>query len=212
MVQSGVVPVFHNSDVAVALSIIEALSRGGATCVEFTNRGDHAVDVFAEIERELASRNPSVILGVGSVIDAPTAAAFLNRGAGFVVGPTFHEDVATTCNRRKVAYVPGCATATEVSRAHESGAEIVKLFPGGALGGPPFLKALRGPCPWISAMPTGGVDPTIESLGSWFDAGAACVGMGSKLITRDILEASDWDGLERAMADTLAIVGSIRGR
>jgi 2-dehydro-3-deoxyphosphogluconate aldolase/(4S)-4-hydroxy-2-oxoglutarate aldolase len=152
-----------------------------------------------------------MITGVGSVVDPGTATLYINNGASFVVGPVLNPDVARACNRRKVPYSPGCGTASEISAAEELGCEIVKIFPGAEVGGPSFVKAVKGPCPWTSIMPTGGVEPTEASLSAWFKAGVACVGIGSNLITKEILAAKDWDALARKVAETLAIVKKVRG-
>ena len=210
MVDIGVVPLFHHSDPETAKQAVAALARGGARIVEFTNRGDHALEAFVELEKFTAAAYPQVILGVGSVIDAPTAAAFINAGASFVVCPSLDAEVVRLCNRRKVGVVPGCATTTEIVTAHELGCEIVKAFPGGQLGGPGFVKAVRGPIPSASIMPTGGVDITEESLTAWFEAGVACVGIGSKLVRKDLIEAGDWEALEQAMSDVIGIVSRLR--
>lgn len=206
----GLVPLFHHPDVEVGREIIGALARGGARVVEFTNRGDHALEAFSELEKASAADHPDIILGAGSVIDAPTAAAYINAGANFVVSPTLDRGVAELCNRRKVAHIPGCATATEIVAAHEVGCEIVKVFPGGLVGGPAFVKAVRGPIPAASLMPTGGVDVTRESLSGWFEAGVPCVGIGSKLVGKDIVEAADWDTLERRTADVIQLITELR--
>jgi 2-dehydro-3-deoxyphosphogluconate aldolase / (4S)-4-hydroxy-2-oxoglutarate aldolase len=195
MLDVGVVPLFHHDDPDVAVEVVRAVAAGGCRVVEFTNRGAFAHDVFAALERACRRELPDVVLGAGSVVDGGTAALYLNLGAAFIVGPALNADVARVCNRRKVAYLPGCATATEVGQAEELGCEIVKLFPGDVAGGPAFVKALRGPSPWTSVMPTGGVEPTPASLGAWFDAGAVCVGIGGRLITSALVEARDWDGL-----------------
>lgn len=210
MVDTGLVPVFHHSDLATAQSIVDALSRGGARVIEFTNRGDHAFEVFSELERLCADEYPDVILGAGTVIDEATAATYLNLGASFIVGPSVDEGVARVCNRRKVAYLPGTATPTEIARAHELGAEIVKVFPGGQVGGPGYIKAVLGPVPWASLMPTGGVDTTEESLSGWFDAGVTCVGIGSKLVSKDIVAQGDWEALRQRTADAIATIARIR--
>jgi 2-dehydro-3-deoxyphosphogluconate aldolase/(4S)-4-hydroxy-2-oxoglutarate aldolase len=210
MVEVGLVPVFHHGDLGAAQSIVGALSRGGARVIEFTNRGDHAFEVFSELEKMCAAEYPEVILGVGTVIDEATAALYLNLGANFIVGPSFDKSVAIVCNRRKVAYIPGTATPTELARAHELGSEIVKIFPGGLIGGPEYVKTLLGPVPWAMLMPTGGVDVTEESLSAWFGAGVACVGIGSKLVSSDIATRGDWDALEQITADTISIIANLR--
>jgi len=210
MIETGLVPVFHHDDVATAEAIVNALARGGTRLVEFTNRGDHAVEVFSSLERLCRDEYPDVILGVGSVVDPVTAGMYVNAGANFVVGPTLNAEVAKLCNRRKVAYSPGCATASEISAAEELGAEIVKIFPGGLIGGPAFVKAIKGPMPWTLLMPTGGVDVTEESLRGWFEAGVACVGIGSKLISSDLVDDGDWGTLQRRVADVLETIARIR--
>ena len=210
MVETGLVPVFHHSDLATARSIVDALSRGGARVIEFTNRGDHAFEVFSELERLCADEYPDVIMGAGTVIDEATAATYLNVGANFIVGPSIDEGVARVCNRRKVAYLPGTATPTEIARAHELGSEIVKVFPGGQVGGPGYIKAVLGPVPWASLMPTGGVDTSEESLSAWFDAGVTCVGIGSKLVSKDVIARGDWEGLRHSTADAIATIARIR--
>ena len=210
MIDVGMVPVFHNDDIKTARSIVAALSRGGARAVEFTNRGDHAFEIFSELERYCSSEHPDVMLGAGTVVDEITAGTYINLGANFVVGPSLDRRVAEVCNRRKVAYSPGCASATEIAFAHELGCEIVKVFPGGLVGGPAFVKAVRGPCPWALLMPTGGVDITRESLTDWFAAGVPCVGIGSKLVSKDLVEAADWTTLEQRTADVLSTISSVR--
>jgi 2-dehydro-3-deoxyphosphogluconate aldolase/(4S)-4-hydroxy-2-oxoglutarate aldolase len=210
MIDVGLVPVFHNDDIDTARSIVGALSRGGARAIEFTNRGDHAFEIFSTLERYCSSEHPQVILGAGTVVDETTAGTYINLGANFVVGPSLDRRVAEVCNRRKVAYSPGCASATEIASAHELGCEIVKVFPGGLVGGPAFVKAVRGPCPWALLMPTGGVDITRESLTDWFAAGVPCVGIGSKLVSKDLVEAADWTTLEQRTADVLSTISSVR--
>lgn len=192
MLSTGLVPVFYNADVEVAKKVVEACSAGGAVVVEFTNRGDFAPEVFKELSQYFSKTSPEIILGVGSVIDEPTAALYIAYGANFVVGPLLNETIARLCNRRKVAYIPGCGSVSEISYAEELGAEIVKIFPGDSVGGPGFVKAVLGPCPWTRIMPTGGVDATEESIKAWFEAGVACVGIGSKLIRKDLVAAENW--------------------
>jgi 2-dehydro-3-deoxyphosphogluconate aldolase/(4S)-4-hydroxy-2-oxoglutarate aldolase len=192
MLSTGLVPVFYNADVEVAKMVVEACSAGGASVVEFTNRGDFAPEVFKQLSQYFGKTSPEIILGVGSVIDEPTAALYIAYGANFVVGPLLNEAVARVCNRRKVAYMPGCGSVSEISYAEELGVEIVKIFPGDSVGGPDFVKAVLGPCPWTRIMPTGGVDATEESIKAWFEAGVACVGIGSKLIRKDLVAAGNW--------------------
>jgi 2-dehydro-3-deoxyphosphogluconate aldolase/(4S)-4-hydroxy-2-oxoglutarate aldolase len=212
MIDQGVIPVFYHPDVEVCTKVIQACANGGAKCIEFTNRGEFAAHVFFEVTRHFAKADPSVIMGVGSVVDAPTAGVFIANGAKFVVGPLTNPDVAKLCNRRKIPYSPGCGSATEIGHAEELGCEIVKVFPGGSVGGPEFVKAMLGPCPWTRIMPTGGVDATEESLTQWFKAGVACVGIGSNLITKELLAAKDYSGVEKKVRETIALIRKIRGK
>lgn len=206
----GVVPVFYNSDIGVAKKIAVACFKGGARAVEMTNRGDHAVDVFAELEKFCKKELPELILGVGSVIDAPTATIYIAHGANFVVGPVLDEETAILCNKHKIPYSPGCGSATEIQKAHSLGVEFCKVFPGREVGGPGFVKSILGPCPWTSIMPTGGVNITEESLFEWFSAGVACVGIGSKLITKEIVEKKDFEKLASNVKKVINIIKKIR--
>lgn len=208
----GVAPVFYHADPEVCLNVIRACSRGGAKAIEFTNRGDFAVDLFGELARELQKTDPDIILGIGSVIDAPTAAMFLNRGARFIVSPCLVEDVAKVCNRRMTAYFPGCGSVTEIGQAHELGCEIVKLFPGASVGGADFVKAVLGPMPWTKIMPTGGVDPDEASIAKWFGSGIVAAGMGSKLITDAAVKSGDWAGIEAQVKKTVDAIAAFRAK
>jgi 2-dehydro-3-deoxyphosphogluconate aldolase / (4S)-4-hydroxy-2-oxoglutarate aldolase len=211
MMDIGVIPIFCHPEVEVCKKVIEACANGGARCIEFTNRSEFAAQVFLELTRHFTKADPSVIMGVGSMVDAPTAAIYIANGARFVVGPVLNPEVARLCNRRKIAYVPGCGSASEISAAEELGCEIVKIFPAASLGGPDFVKAILAPCPWTRIMPTGAVDPTEESLRAWFGAGVAAVGMGATLITRQVLEKQDYAGLEAKVRATVQLIRTIRG-
>ncbi len=210
MQAEGLVPLFYHANPETVTQVIGAVARGGAHLLEFTNRGDGAVDVFSAVIGGIATTYPDVILGVGSVEDAPTAALYIARGANFIVGPNFNPDVARLCNRRKVPYMPGCGSVTEIATAEEAGVEIVKLFPGEVFG-PRFVKAVRGPRPWTSIMPTGGVTPDEDNLRGWFEAGVACVGMGSNLLRADWIKAGEFGQIETLVAQTLALIKTIRG-
>ncbi len=212
IVETGLVPVFYHPDVEVVKNVAAAVAAGGARALEFTNRGDFAPQVFAELARHIARAHPQLILGVGSVVDAPTAAYYLASGASFVVGPVLNAEVARLCNRRKIAYSPGCGSATEISAAEELGVEIVKVFPGDSVGGPNFVKSMLGPCPWTRLMPTGGVEATRESLAAWFKAGVAAVGIGTNLIREDLLAAGQFDVIAANTAQALAWVAQARGQ
>ena len=210
MMGQGVIPVFYHPDAETCVNVIQACANGGARCIEFTNRGDFAAHVFLDVARHFAKADPSVIMGVGSVVDAPTAGIYIANGARFVVGPILNADVARVCNRRMIPYSPGCGSASEISYAQELGCEIVKVFPGESVGGPTFVKNVLGPMPWTRIMPTGGVDPDEKSLREWFGAGIVAAGMGSKLITNDLLKAGDWKGIEDRVRKTVDLISSIR--
>jgi 2-dehydro-3-deoxyphosphogluconate aldolase/(4S)-4-hydroxy-2-oxoglutarate aldolase len=212
MIDQGVIPVFYHPDAEVCKRVIQACANGGAKCIEFTNRGEFASHVFYDVTRHFASADPSVIMGVGSIVDAPTAGLFVANGAKFVVGPLLNPDVAKLCNRRKIPYSPGCGSASEIGYAEELGCEIVKVFPGGSVGGPDFVKSMLGPCPWTKIMPTGGVDCSEDSLTKWFKAGVVCVGIGGNLITQTLLDAKDYAGVEKKVRDTIALIRKIRGK
>ncbi len=207
---SGFMPLFYHPDPEVAFQAVAACHRGGAQVVEFTNRGPFAHEVFASLIKRVRRELPDLLLGIGSLQDAGTTALFLQMGADFVITPLLREDVIQTCHRRKVAVVPGVSTPSEIGRAEELGVEIVKIAPGEVLG-PAFLKAHLAPCPWTKSMISGGVSPEEENLRSWFEAGATCVGMGSKLISKEVLEQQDWTGLEEKVRGVVGILEKVRG-
>ncbi len=192
----SVIPVFYHGDFDTAANIVAALARGGATVVEFTHRGDFAQEIFAELIKKFRAEMPQVILGAGSIPEEITAATYINNGANFIVSPNFKRETALFCNRRKVAYMPGCGTATEIGNAEELGVEVCKVFPAAQVGGPSFIKAIKGPMPWSQLMPTGGVENNYESISSWIKAGACCVGMSSSLIRTEVVAKKDWTQLE----------------
>ncbi len=209
MENTGLVPLFFHSDVALGKKVIEACYKGGARILEFTSRGDYAHEVFGELNKFCETNLPEMILGVGSITDAAAASLYMQLGANFIVTPVLREDIALVCNRRKVLWSPGCGSLTEIARAEELGCEIVKLFPGGIYG-PEFVKAIKGPSPWTKIMPTGGVSPTKENLQSWFDAGVTCVGMGSKLISKEILKNKDFKLLEINTKSSIDLIKSLK--
>ena len=206
--QIPLVPVFYHPDAEVCAGVLAACYRAGVRAFEFTNRGDFAHERFADLSRLCARDYPDMALGAGTILDAPTAALYLQLGADFIVGPTFSREVAVICNRRKVAYLPGCATLTEITTAHESGVEIVKVFPGDVLGAT-FIKSLQGPLPFASAMVTGGVEPNRESLAKWFGAGVVAVGIGSQLFPKAVLADRAFDKIETTVHDVVRIIAEL---
>lgn len=212
MQESGMVPVFYHDDIEVCKNVVKACYDGGARLFEFTNRGDFAVLTFAALNQWAIAECPEMIMGVGSIIDEGTAAMYLSLGANFIVSPVIDEGTAKVCNKRKVAWSPGCGSVTEINRAHELGAEVVKIFPGSQVGGPDFVKAVKGPMPWASIMPTGGVSPTEENLKAWFEAGVICVGMGSKLFPKEVLADENYNYITEKCAEALSIINQLKSK
>jgi len=210
MRESGIIPVFYHKDLEVCKNVLKACFNGGLKAFEFTNRGDFAHEIFSELNKWAEKEVPGMVLGVGSVVDAGTASLYIQLGASFIVSPVLNADMAKVCNRRKILWSPGCGTLTEISYAEELGAEIVKIFPGSSVGGAEFVKAVKGPCPWTSIMPTGGVEPTAENLKEWFNAGVTCVGIGSNLITKELLQNKDWEGLTKKISEAVKILEQVR--
>lgn len=207
--ESGLVPLFYHSDAEIVKNVVLSCYRGGARFFEFTARGEFAHEVFSEIVKYSRENCPDMILGVGSVTDAASASLYMSMGAEFVVSASLREDVAKICNRRKILYLPGCGSLTEIGTAEELGCEVVKLFPAAVLG-PAFVKAIKGPQPWTSVMPSGGVTTDKDNLKGWFDAGVTCVGMGSSLITKDIIQKSDFEALQKSVSEVLRTISEIR--
>lgn len=210
MEEAGIIPVFYHHDAEVCFRVVEACYKGGLRVFEFTNRGDFAHEVFAQVIKRLAKEYQDVILGAGSVMDAPTASLYIQMGANFIVSPVLNPEIARVCNRRKILWSPGCGTVSEISLAEELGAEIVKIFPGEQVGGPEFVASVKGPMPWTSIMPTGGVEPSKQNLSAWFHAGVTCVGMGSKLITADIIRDANYVLLQQRVKMATEILKEIR--
>jgi len=211
ILEIGLVPVFYEGNLETAKKIVQACVSGGAKVVEFTNRGDFAYQVFTELAKWVNKEYNDVIIGVGSVIDPATAVLYIDSGANFVVGPILNIEVAKVCNRRKVPYSPGCGTASEISLAEEMGCDIVKIFPGEEVGGPSFVKNMLGPCPWVKLMPTGGVEATRESISGWIKGGAAALGMGSRLISKDTVDAGNFEEITRRVEQCLWWIKEAKG-
>ena len=207
--ETGMVPVFYHSNAETAKKVIKACYDGGVRAFEFTNRGDFAQEVFAECVKFAAKECPELALGIGSVVDAPTAALYIQLGACFVVGPLFNPDIVPVCNRRLVPYCPGCGTVSEIGKAQELGCDLCKLFPGDVYG-PAFVKGMMAPCPWTKLMVTSGVAPTKENLTAWVEAGVYCVGMGSKLFPKEEVATGNWQYITDKCKEALGYIAEAR--
>ena len=210
IVSTGMVPVYYNTDVEIAKQVVKACYEGGVRAFEFTNRGDFAHEVFAELIKFATKECPELVLGVGSIVDAGTASLYLQLGANFVVGPLFNPEIAKVCNRRLVPYTPGCGSVSEIGFAQEVGCDLCKIFPAGNVGGPSFVKNIKAPMPWSMIMATGAVEPTEENLSAWFKAGVTCVGMGSKLFPKEMIAAGNWEAISTLCRDALATIKKYR--
>lgn len=210
IVSTGMVPVYYNKDVEIAKQVIKACYEGGVRAFEFTNRGDFAHEVFAELIKFATKECPELVLGVGSIVDAGTASLYLQLGANFIVGPLFNPEIAKVCNRRLVPYTPGCGSVSEIGFAQEVGCDLCKIFPAGNVGGPSFVKNIKAPMPWSMIMATGAVEPTEENLAAWFKAGVTCVGMGSKLFPKEMIAAGNWEAISTLCRDALAVIKKYR--
>lgn len=207
---TGMVPVFYHKEFEPSKQVIKACYEGGVRVFEFTNRGDFAHEIFAGLVKWAAVDCPELILGVGSIVDPATAAFYLQLGANFIVGPLLNEEIFKVCNRRCIPYIPGCGSVTEIGKAQECGADIVKIFPAGNVGGPSFVKNIKAPMGWTQIMVTGGVEPTRENLTAWVKAGVTCVGMGSKLFPKEEIKANNWSAITRKCKEALAIISEAR--
>lgn len=208
--KTGIVPVFYHNDPGISREVLHACYKGGIRVFEFTNRGDFAHEVFVQLVKFAAEKCPEMILGAGSIIDAPTAALYIQAGANFIVAPSFNPDVAKLCNRRQIPYAPGCGTVSEIGFAQEAGCDICKIFPAGNVGGPSFIKAVLAPMPWSLLMVTGGVEPSEENLTAWFRSGVTCVGMGSNLFPSEVIKAKDWAKISDLCSFCLSIIEKVR--
>lgn len=208
MAEKAMIPVFYNADLEICKNVVKACYEGGVRVFEFTNRGDYAHEVFSELNKWVITNCPDLALGVGSVVDAPTAALYIQMGANFVVGPLFNEDIAFVCNQRQVAYCPGCGSVSEMGTAQKYGCEVTKLFPGDVYG-PAMVKDILAPMPWTKIMVTGGVSPDKENLTAWFKAGIFCVGMGSKLFPKDCIQNKDWKYITDKCKEAFEIIENV---
>lgn len=208
MISTGVIPLFYNSEIETSKKLILACYEGGAKVVEFTNRGEQALEVFVELRRFIREKNIDVALGIGSIVDPQTAAVYRAYGAQFFVGPFLDENLAKWCNKQKIAYLPGCMTVKEISIAEELGAEIVKIFPG-EIAGIKLIKSVLGPMPWSKLMPTGGVTPERENITAWFAAGAVCVGLGSQLFKKELIQENNFQKISESVNQVIGWISVI---
>lgn len=200
---TGIVPVFYNKDAELTRKVVKACYDGGIRAFEFTNRGDGANEVFKEVMAFVRAECPEMALGAGTILDAPTAAIYLQMGADFLVSPCMVEEVVKLANRRGVPYSPGCGTVTEVVKAQELGCDLVKVFPAGTVGGPAFVKNILAPLPWALVMCTGAVEPEENNLKAWAASGVTAVGMGSKLFPKEVVAAGNWEAVSELCRKSL---------
>ena len=193
--EHSLIPLFYHNDLTICKKVLDAVINCGLPILEFTNRGPKAIDNFKQLVMHLGNNTGST-LGVGSVKTDEEARIFIDLGASLIVSPFLDKSIAKVCVKNNIPWIPGCGTLTEMMTAEKLGAEIVKLFPGGVFG-PKFISSVLAPCPWLKIMPTGGVTADLDNISEWFTAGAYCLGMGSKLISKEYLEDDDFDGLEK---------------
>lgn len=208
MRSSGMIPVFYNADIDTAKAVLDAAYKGGVRVFEFTNRGENAFQVFTQLIKH-AAQYPDLMLGIGTIMNAEATLKYIGAGAHFIVSPILKAEMATACQKENILWIPGCATLTEIVTAKDLGAKVIKIFPGSVLG-PGFVSSIMPVVPGLQLMPTGGVEPTEANLSAWFKAGVICVGMGSQLFTKEIIERKDWARLQQNVSDALAIIKTIR--
>jgi 2-dehydro-3-deoxyphosphogluconate aldolase/(4S)-4-hydroxy-2-oxoglutarate aldolase len=208
MREKGIVPLFTHDNASEALEVVEGAYRGGIRTFEFTNRRSNSFEIFSYLIGQ-RKRFPDLMLGIGTVMDGATAKKFIDAGADFIISPILKPEMAEVCRQHNKAWIPGCATLTEIVTAKELGAAVIKVFPGSVLG-PGFISAILPVVPDLKLMITGGVEPTRENLSAWFQAGSMCVGMGSQLFTKDILQTRNWELLSQRIAQALDLVKEIR--
>jgi len=193
--EHSLIPLFYHNDLTICKKVLDAVINCGLPILEFTNRGPKAMGNFKQLVMHLGNNTGST-LGVGSVKTDEEARIFIDLGASLIVSPFLDKSIAKVCVKNNIPWIPGCGTLTEMITAEKLGAEIVKLFPGGVFG-PKFISSVLAPCPWLKIMPTGGVTADLENISQWFNAGTYCLGMGSKLISKEYLEENNFDGLEK---------------
>jgi 2-dehydro-3-deoxyphosphogluconate aldolase/(4S)-4-hydroxy-2-oxoglutarate aldolase len=209
IVQQGILPLYFNANEIISLEVMKALYNAGIKAVEYTNRGDEAYSNFRKMVELRNAQMPDLMLGVGTIKNLQQAIDYLNAGANFLVSPGFVSEVAIYCVANDIFYAPGCMTPTEIIEAENAGVQFIKLFPGNILG-VEFLTTIKDVFPKLLFMPTGGVDTTKESIESWYNAGVCAVGMGSKLVSKKLMEANDYAAIETATKAVLKIITSVK--
>lgn len=204
MLETKIIPLFYVADSEIALKLIDACYEGGARVIEFTNRGDQAEKVFSDMITYSKEKYPELALGIGSISSPAQVNRFVELGADFLVSPFIDEEIAMECKKLGKFWTGGCATLSEMHRAHKWGVPLMKAFPGNILG-PAFIKGAKAPCPWLKIMPTGGVKPERDNLRSWFDAGASCVGMGSRLFVKNEEGKFQFDKITSLLKESILI-------
>lgn len=208
MRSSGMIPVFFHPDIEIAKAVLDASYKGGVRVFELTNRGENAFQVFTQLLAH-AQKYPDLMLGIGTIMNATNTQKYIDAGAHFIVSPILKPEMAPVCHQQDKLWIPGCATLTEIVTAKDLGATIIKIFPGSVLG-PGFVSAVMPVVPGLQLMPTGGVEPTETNLSAWFKAGVVCVGMGSQLFTKEILETMNWSLLQQRVAETFEIIRKVK--
>jgi 2-dehydro-3-deoxyphosphogluconate aldolase / (4S)-4-hydroxy-2-oxoglutarate aldolase len=210
IVQQGILPLYFNSDETVSIEVLKAIYKAGIKAVEYTNRGEAALNNFRKLVSVRNQEMPGLMLGVGTVKNLEDAKNYTNSGADFLVSPGFVDEVAVFANTKNIFYAPGCMTPGEIIAAENRGMKFIKLFPGNLLG-PEYLTSIKDIFPKLLFMPTGGVDTTKENLSGWFKAGVCAVGMGSKLISKKLMEQKDYATIEKLTIEVLATIKQVRG-
>ncbi len=209
VLQQGILPLYFNADETVSVEVLKAIYRAGIKAVEYTNRGEAALKNFKKLVEIRNSEMPGMLLGVGTIKNLQHAESYLDAGADFLVSPGFIPEVVDYANAKNIFYAPGCMTPSEIIAAENKGITFIKLFPGNLLG-PEFVSSIKDIFPKLLFMPTGGVDTTKENIEGWFKAGVCAVGMGSKLISKKLMEQKDYSAIEKLAKEVLDTIQSIK--
>lgn len=209
IVAQGILPLYFNADERVSVEVLRSIYKAGIKAVEYTNRGDAALSNFKKMVAVRNEEMPGLLLGVGTIKNLQQTKDYLEAGADFLVSPGFVDEVAEYCVSNDIFYAPGCMTPTEIIAAENAGIKFIKLFPGNMLG-TEFMTTIKDVFPKLLFMPTGGVDTTKENIESWFKSGVCAVGMGSKLISKKLMEAKDYATIEADTRNVLSIISSIK--